>query len=259
MVGESLELSDWPVFSAAAAAATSLGGFFNRFVIAAGEHATSVSWELKTDGRHALFRSRRVFEPAMIPAQADAFYAGLFVNIFRRASGIEWDPRQVAVTVCDVSAVPRQYEGLMLRQGDCGGPSIRFPTHWLVLPFEGGKSRRKLDASLPSPPRALISSVRQSLLPYVERPDLTVAEAARICGHSERNLRKWLHDAGTSLSREIAWIRHERACHLLNTSTNSIADIAEALGFSSPGVFSRWFKKQTGATPREYRKTGAGE
>ena len=258
-VGESLDLSSWPVFAEAAAAATSLGDFFNRFVIAAGQHATSVSWELKTDGSHALFRSRRVFEPTMVPAQADAFYAGLFVNIFRRASGIEWVPRQLAVTVCDLSAVPRQYQDLMLRQGDSGGPSIRFPIHWLILPFESEQHPKTEQAPLAPPPRALVSSIRESLLPYTDRPDLTVAQAASICGHSERNLRRWLHHAGTSLSREIAQLRKEKACQLLSTSTGSIADVAELLGFSSPSVFSRWFKRQTGSSPKAYRKNTASE
>jgi AraC-like DNA-binding protein len=253
-VGESLELGSWPVFAEASAVAASLGDFFNRFVIAAGQHATSVSWELKTDGSHALFRSRRVFEPTMVPAQADAFYAGLFVNIFRRASGIEWVPRQVAVTVCDLSTVPRQYQGLMLLQGDSGGPSIRFPIHWLILPFENEQHPKTEQAPWAHPPRALISSIRESLLPYADRPDLTVAQAASICGHSERNLRRWLQAAGTSLSREIAQLRREKACQLLSTSTGSIADVAGLLGFSSPSVFSRWFKKQTGTGPREYRK-----
>jgi AraC-like DNA-binding protein len=257
-VGESLELGSWPVFAEASAAATSLGDFFNRFVIAAGQHATSVSWELHTDSTHALFRSRRVFEPKMVPAQADAFYAGLFVSIFRRASGIEWDPNQVAVTVCDLRAIPRQYEGLMFRQGDTSGPSIRFPIHWLILPFESERNTKGGKASLSPPPRALISSIRESLLPYVGRPELTVAQAARICGHSERNLRKWLHDADTSLSREISKLRQDQACDLLSTSTESVASIAESLGFSSPSVFARWFKKQTGVAPRDYRKTAAG-
>jgi hypothetical protein len=179
IVGESFDLSNLPVFVDAAAAATSLGDFVNRFVIAAGQHATSVNWELKIDGNHALFLSRRVFEPTLIPAQADAFYAGLFVNIFRRASGIEWAPHQVAVTVCDLSAVPRQYQDLMLRQGDSGGPSIRFPVHWLILPFENEGLRKETQASMSSPPRVLISSVRESLLPYLDRSDLTVAQATR--------------------------------------------------------------------------------
>ena len=226
-VGESLDLSSWPVFAEAAAAATSLGDFFNRFVITAGQHATSVSWELKTDGSHALFRSRRVFKPPMIPAQADAFYAGLFVNIFCRASGIQWEPRQVAVTVCDLSAVPRQYQDLMLRQGDSGGPSIRFPIHWLILPFQNEPHRKTTQAPLAPPPRALISSVRESLLPYADRPDLTVAQAASVCGHSERNLRRWLHAAGTSLSREIAELRREKACDLLSTCLLYTSDAAD--------------------------------
>lgn len=40
---------------------------------------------------------------------------------------------------------------------------------------------------------------------------------------------------------------------LLNTSSDSIKEIAYSLGFSSPTTFSQFFKTETGLTPQEYR------
>ena len=47
--------------------------------------------------------------------------------------------------------------------------------------------------------------------------------------------------------------RVEYAKRLLSGSTLSISAVAEACGFDDPLYFSRFFKKQTGLSPREYR------
>lgn len=41
----------------------------------------------------------------------------------------------------------------------------------------------------------------------------------------------------------------------LDSPGRSIKEIAFSLGFSSPEHFTRWFSKQTGTTPRDYRKS----
>lgn len=253
-VAETMDLAGWPPFAEAIGVASSLGDFFHRFVIATKDHATSVTWEIQTDGATATFRSRRTFHPTRNPAQADAFYAGLFVNIFRHASGIEWNPQVVTVTVCDLAAVPQRYENLNLLQGDRSGPSIRFPSDWLLLPIEHSSTAKSAPGKLAAPPRTLISSVRESLQPYLHLPDLSVARAASICGYSERLLRRKLQEAGTSFTKEVSSLRTEKACRLLRESADGIASIGESVGFSNSSVFARWFKKQTGVTPKDYRK-----
>lgn len=52
--------------------------------------------------------------------------------------------------------------------------------------------------------------------------------------------------------RENAMLRH--AAHLLETTTLSIAEIAEQIGISDPYYFSIRFHKFSGFAPREYRK-----
>lgn len=47
-----------------------------------------------------------------------------------------------------------------------------------------------------------------------------------------------------------------QACHRLATTSDTVSQIAYALGFEYPQYFSRLFKKQTGLTPNEFRKAG---
>ncbi|MGD1983557.1 MAG: helix-turn-helix domain-containing protein [Chromatiaceae bacterium] len=253
-IGENLDLTKWPVFIEAVSGASSVGDFFNRFTIAARAHATSIKYELTTDGAQALFKARRGFTPNMVPAQADAFYAGLIVNIFQHAIGIDWEPKHVTVTVCDLHAVPSHYHGMYLQQGDKSGATIRFPMAWLLLSFSQKFSAQGTQDSFLSPPRALINAIRESLKPYLHLPDLSVTKAAEICGFKERVLRSKLHDLDTSLSREMALLREERATQLLRETNTSIAEIGDAVGFSDPGSFTRSFKKWTGMSPKEYRQ-----
>ena len=44
-----------------------------------------------------------------------------------------------------------------------------------------------------------------------------------------------------------------QARHHLTTTTDTVSQIAYALGFEYPQYFSRLFKKQTGQTPQEFR------
>ena len=252
--GESLDLKHWPVFTEAVAGASSVGDFFNRFTIVAKRHATSIAYELKTDGALALFKARRSFRPDRVPAQADAFYAGLIVNIFRHAIGIGWDPAHVTVTVCDLRAVPRDYHGMHLQQGDRSGASIRFPMTWLLLPFLKESDGQEAQGDFASPPRALINAIRESLKPYLHLSDLSVEKAAKICGFKERVLRARLHDMGTSLSREIALLREKKATRLLLQTDTKISEIGDATGFSDAASFTRSFKRWTGMSPKEYRQ-----
>ena len=258
-IGESLDLSTWPVFAEAVSGAGSVGDFFHLFTMAARKHATSIRYELKTDGADATFKAQRGFTPNMVPAQADAFYAGMICNIFRRAVGLDWDPQQVTITVCDLGSVPANYQGMRLQQGGKSGPSIRFPMGWLLQPFRREPASQEAQGSFLAPPSALISAMRESLKPYLHLRKLSVAKAAEICGFNERVLRRKLHAVGTSLSREIASLREQAAVRLLLETEKSIADIANAVGFGDPASFARSFRRWTGVSPQQYRRKHRSE
>ena len=58
----------------------------------------------------------------------------------------------------------------------------------------------------------------------------------------------------TSFTDYVLALKMEKAKEFLTTPSNRIGDIAEKLGYNSPGYFSRAFKKYYGITPEEYQK-----
>lgn len=57
----------------------------------------------------------------------------------------------------------------------------------------------------------------------------------------------------------ILSLRMANAQSLLETTEDSISEIAEAVGYDNPLYFSRIFRKNVGVSPSEYRKRSAGK
>ncbi len=73
-------------------------------------------------------------------------------------------------------------------------------------------------------------------------------------GLSERGLRRKLNADGSRYQDIVAEVRIDVAKRLLATPSESLSGIAFILGFSEHSAFSRFFRKQTGLTPRQYRE-----
>lgn len=98
----------------------------------------------------------------------------------------------------------------------------------------------------------------QAILQYInthlnENPSIT--ELAEKCNFSVRHFRHVFTEiVGVSPKNYITERRFAKACLLLKTSTTSISEIAQELGYYSQFQFSRDFKNQFGITPSEYRR-----
>ena len=66
-------------------------------------------------------------------------------------------------------------------------------------------------------------------------------------------------ETGLALAEYIRRMRIDTACTLLRYTDFSCLEIAEYLCFSSDSHFSQVFRRYTGQTPREYRRTHAGK
>ncbi len=60
---------------------------------------------------------------------------------------------------------------------------------------------------------------------------------------------------GTSPIHFLARLRMQRACELLDSTKDSIADIAKAVGYENPLYFCRLFRQHLGLPPTQYRKS----
>ena len=72
---------------------------------------------------------------------------------------------------------------------------------------------------------------------------------------SRMNLYRKLRSlTGQKPSEFIRIIRLKKAAVLLTTTTDSVVEIAEKVGFSTPGYFSKCFKELYGVLPTQYKK-----
>ena len=85
--------------------------------------------------------------------------------------------------------------------------------------------------------------------------ELTVAALALRCNMSERNLaRRFSHATGLSPNAYVQQLRMERARGLLERSRLSVAQTANAVGYSDISAFTKTFRTVTGLTPAAYRQ-----
>jgi len=257
-VGESLDDSNWPPLVDAASRAKNLGGFLIRFIRAAKDEASSARHSLEIGPDLAEFRERRTSEQEIAPAQNDAFTAAYTLRLIRRGAGSTWNSDEVSLTVCDPAALPDRYLGVRIARGDRMGMTVRFPSAWLLQPFDsqvflevpGSRSHDGLEL-----PSGFLESVRRALQPHLNAEGLSVDFVARLFGTSRQSLQRRLRANGTTLSAEIHRLKKLRAIEALTRTNRPITDIAASLGFQNPTSFTRAFRSWTGESPRAYRKT----
>ena len=255
-LGSQLEIHEWEPIALAASEARTVGELLTRFTLYAVEHSSATEFFLRTKGERSTFGFDRVVDPPALPGQNDAFYLGFMSRLLMHATQKRWDASQVLFRVADPTCIPQANDGMRIAGGDKHGIQIRFPSQWLLEPYENSTF---LPSSLKKahgyPPDSLIGSLHAALMPHLHEPDLTVEKAAKICGYKNRRLSRELRDEGTTLSKEIAKLRAESAKKSLADTDQRVAEIALAVGFRDPTVFSRAFKNWTEQSPQEYRRT----
>lgn len=99
-----------------------------------------------------------------------------------------------------------------------------------------------------------IDAVRRWMTQNTHRP-FSLEKAAREAGFSVPHFIV-LFRARTGASPAHYFLRRkiQQACHLLDTTSLPIKNIAGQVGFTDPYYFSRLFQKVMGISPREYRK-----
>lgn len=84
---------------------------------------------------------------------------------------------------------------------------------------------------------------------------ISVSHLAKLCSVSETHMRRLFSEhLGVSPVQYIASIKLSRAKEMLRYDPSDISDIAQTLGFSGVFYFCRFFKKETGMTPGNYRR-----
>lgn len=259
-VGERVEFAHWPPFQKATQEARSLGEFLTGFIAAVPSEANSVRHRLEIDVDGACYRVERYVQTRNSPQHTEGFGVAHFLRLFQAVSGPTWDPGKVVVRMQYAAAVPPDAQGIRVEGKSEGGLEVHFPTQWLHVPIDlhsrlsqaQGRPDRQSDEDV-----SVLVAFRSAARPLLSDLGTGLAEVAAALGLDPATLDRALRREGTSAVREIRKLRTNAAKSALSDPTRAISAIAGDLGYSDPAHFSRFFKSQTGQSPRAYRKAMA--
>ena len=114
---------------------------------------------------------------------------------------------------------------------------------------------RRLLAELPS--EGLVGEIRRLTTAELKGGRPTLEHVSGLASMSGRTLQRRLKQEGTSFGELLDWLRRGMAQACLEDEQISISEVSYLLGFSEQSAFHRAFKRWTGSTPVQFRKTTA--
>ncbi|BFM14811.1 AraC family transcriptional regulator [Maricurvus nonylphenolicus] len=100
-----------------------------------------------------------------------------------------------------------------------------------------------------------VSSVRLMIMSQLAQGDADIINVSKKLNMSSRKLQKMLKDNQTSFREIRDNLRIELAKQALLETDSPIALIAQNLGFSESASFNHSFRRMTGVSPRQYKKS----
>lgn len=102
---------------------------------------------------------------------------------------------------------------------------------------------------------SIVDSVRLEISAGLRGGDPGLDAIAHKLGIAPRTLQRKLKEAGTSHQELLDEMRRELSIYYLQEREMAVCEVAFLLGFSETSAFHRAFKRWTGATPGEFRRT----
>ena len=150
---------------------------------------------------------------------------------------------------------------------DMGANQICFPASQLGKRIQTGDPvmaelmKEKMARALEARKQQGQADILTLLQPLLVRGPNGYPDMDAVCSKlfmSTRTLKRKLQQAGSGFQILLDDVRRQDAMRLLGSSERSIEDIAAWMGFSEPANFTHAFKRWTGVTPSEWRRSKGG-
>lgn len=171
--------------------------------------------------------------------ELNSLLIGYVLTLLQNVEHSSFLPKNIRIGSDVEVKIPAHYSYQII-QGDAS-LSINFPASWLI-----GSSQEKTTLVSQS-----LEKIKEKCRSNIGRPDWNIGQLAQECNVSVRALQRTLSLHNTSYRQIMLHEKIEFAKSELGKHTNH-ASIAKRLGFSEYSAYCRFFKKMTGATPKEY-------
>ncbi len=259
LVGRTWHLSDLGALGAIVRHSPTVGQALEEFVLLQHVHSGgAMALLLQRDGvvdfGYAIYdpharSTRQLYDAAIAVA----------MNMMREVCGEGFSPSEVFLPhAVPVDAAPyRQFFRAPLRF-NAEFCALRFPDSVMNRPIEGADAAR-LRAAL-AEARAggkaiLVQGVYRSLRTLLLHGRSSGADVARVLLMHRRTLNRRLRAEGTTFQRVLDDVRFAVAKELLENADVSMHDIAAALGYAGLAPFMRAFRRWSGTSPGDWRKS----
>jgi len=138
--------------------------------------------------------------------------------------------------------------------------AIVFDARWLDRPVTGsdrvaGDTDAWLARLLVEDRRTLPQRVRTAVRVALVHRNCSAERVARALSIGYRTLHRRLAESGTTFQELVDSVRFDTAAKLLEQTDLPIGEIADALDYADPSMFTRAFARWTGTTPSAWRKS----
>jgi AraC-like DNA-binding protein len=184
---------------------------------------------------------------------------GYMLDLLRRFAGPRWTPPQVEVIGPPVMGRVSVEEALSCELSGGEVSAIVFPSELLELPnlrpgLQDDASIVEIKAALPDP-RDMVKCVEHLIRLALLEGRPRVDWVARKLELSGRSLQRHLSTRNTTFEAVMDRVLTRHSMTLLAHDEMPITELALQLGYNDPSHFVRAFRRWTGRTPREFRRS----
>jgi AraC-like DNA-binding protein len=261
---EKIEPGAFDVLDYAMRTSANLGEALERFVRYHRVLHDAAVVRLSLAGRDAVLSHELPDGTPMLPRQVAEFVVAAWVVVARQATGIDFAPREVRFRHARPAELdehrrffraPIRFEtpanAIVLSRDLLAAPLLRSdPGLCAILDRQVRQALERLPRST-----GLSERVRLIVAEKLTAGEPRVTEIARAVGMSARTLQRQLERDGTMLRELVDTLRRELAVAHLRDTRIPIAEVAFLLGFSEASAFHRAFKRWSGQTPTQFRRS----
>jgi AraC-like DNA-binding protein len=219
-------------------------------------------------GDTVVLREDFALDPPLLSRQASDLALGVLARMCASVLESQWRPECVCFSYAEPGpadleiyrqlfrcrlAFAGEFNGIVLDAATLDLPSPR------ADPALARHAGELLSSVMEPEPRTLAQEVEQSILLLLPTGHVSIKGSAAALGMNLRTLQRGLDAEGASFTDILARIRSQLANQHLANPKMRITDIADLLGYSSLGAFTRWYTHSFGLPPTRARKALVAE